>query len=54
MFCYYFLEFSKENHKLESKTPHPTYFNRNNLSDQEIDLIDTFKKYYSLYRESNH
>lgn len=54
MFCYYFLEFSKENHKLESKTPHPTYFNSNNLSDQEINLINTFKKYYSLYRESKH
>lgn len=54
MFCYYFVEFSKEKHIFDNQTPYPTYFNSNNLTSEEANLINVFKKYYRLYRDSNY
>ncbi|KAK8875403.1 hypothetical protein M9Y10_005568 [Tritrichomonas musculus] len=50
MFCYYFNEFMKERGKETRLTPKPGYFN--NLSGDEKLLIQTFKKYYDLYRHT--
>lgn len=50
-FCYYFMNFQQEKKLFEKKTPNPSYFK--NLSNEETNLLKTFKKYYHLYRELN-